>query len=668
VRLLLTIALLPTLAFPQSRATKLGRLLALEEERSAGSGEIARLLADPDTGVRRRAALAAGRIGDATLVPPLSACLDDREVEVRQMAAFALGLIGDRSAQARLVAALSDHEPVVRARAAEALGRLGDKGVVPDVTRMVLAALPRGARQITVRGDDPTSPTDPWLELRLGLLALAALGDAPAAEKVLLLDGQPRFDWWAAAYAAAALRSPALRPAYLGAMRSRDPLCRAFGARGLGYLSEPASIDALASLTADPDERVVREALRALAPIADVRRFAPALSALASQSPAVKQDALAVLAAPTLDRGLRDQLIAHVGSPDPGVRAAAIAALARVDAEQLALVLSGADPDPEWSVRAAVARSAAEIGGELGIGLAFGALQDQDARVIPAALQALRRLRGVDATETLRKYLGHSDPAVRTTATQELAALHPAGLAPALAGAYAQALGDDEACVRGTLISVAAREPGDAAVELLRRAAAQDPLPEVRRLAAGCLRERNLTPPAAARGRERAFVDYRTAMAPFAPLSQLPLFTPRMFVKTSRGQIEVHLNVVDAPLAASAFTVLARRGFFNGQSFSETSDGLSLEGGCPRGDGFGGPGFVVPREIGLGAFGRGAVALLPAQGLPDAVGSRFLITLVPTPALDGRATLLGWVVSGWEVLQRLRPGDAVEAIEVWNGR
>ena len=97
------------------------------------------------------------------------------------MAAFALGLIGDKSAVDRLVASLGDSEAVVRARAAEALGRIGDPRAAAEVARFVLGAIPKGAPILTVRGDDPGSATDPWIELRLALFALARLKDAKAA-------------------------------------------------------------------------------------------------------------------------------------------------------------------------------------------------------------------------------------------------------------------------------------------------------------------------------------------------------------------------------------------------------------------------------------------------------------------------------------------------------
>src|SRR6187402_322350 len=108
---------------------KVGWILRLEQQRvltdpSVGA-DLTKLVTDPDTGVRRRSALAIGRVGLPEGVKPLVTALSDSQESVRAMAAFGLGLLADASAAAPLEAALADPSPLVRGRAAEALGQLG---------------------------------------------------------------------------------------------------------------------------------------------------------------------------------------------------------------------------------------------------------------------------------------------------------------------------------------------------------------------------------------------------------------------------------------------------------------------------------------------------------------------------------------------------------------
>ncbi len=242
--------------------------------------------------MRRRAALAAGRVGDPALAPALADLLNDPEVEVRRMAAFALGLVGATTAVDPLLASLADHDGGVRGRAAEALGRIGDARAAPAIARLVVDALPKTISRMTVRGDDPGSAEDSWAEQRLALFALARLKDAPAARSALLDGDRPRFDWWAATWVAMRLESPELRPVLVAAVSSSDSRSRALAARGLGALKDRSAVELLQPLARDADETVALHALRALAAIGDGRATATAAALLASSSDVVRREAL----------------------------------------------------------------------------------------------------------------------------------------------------------------------------------------------------------------------------------------------------------------------------------------------------------------------------------------------------------------------------------------
>jgi cyclophilin family peptidyl-prolyl cis-trans isomerase/HEAT repeat protein len=653
---------------PPARIEILGRVLAFEDSRSVGDGELDRLLRDRDRGIRRRAALAAGRIGDPVVVPTLIDLMNDAEPEVRQMAAFALGLIGDKGAVDRLVSSLGDSEAVVRARSAEALGRIGDQRAGPELARFVLGAIPKGAPTLTVRGDDPGSATDPWIELRLALFALGRLKEPKAAAEALLLSGKPRFDWWAATWVAMRVESPALRPVLVAAAASNDPLSRTLAARGLGALKDPSAVEILDTLAHDADPTVAVYALRALHALPEARATSVAASLLASPNPVIKREALFALAVLPPDRSLRRKLVPMVGDKDPWIRSSAIAALARTDREEAALILSGIDPDPVWWVRASLATALGAAGDEISVGILFAMLKDEDVRVLPAVLEALRVARGADAVDTLKRHLEHPDFAVRAAAAEGLAAAKATGLAGPLAAAYKRGLGDLDLEARLAAVGALAAQNDDASRAALREAAKDDPSRVVRGRAAAALKDRgDAAPPLPGpESVRKPPLDYRLAMAPYDPLPEVSLYTPRAFLFTRLGKIEIHLNTVEAPLTVASFLDLARRGFYDGLTFHRVEPGFVVQGGCPRGDGNGGPGYTLRCEIGQRPYGRGAVGM--ALSGKDTGGSQFFITLSPQPHLDGGYTLFGSVVAGMDVVEKLRPGDVIERVEVWTGR
>jgi HEAT repeat protein/cyclophilin family peptidyl-prolyl cis-trans isomerase len=659
--------LVPILLGPggPTRIERLTRILTLEDQRALGP-ELERYLRDPDRGVRRRAALAAGRIGDPAAVPTLMDLMNDNEPEVRQMSAFALGLIGDKTGVERLVASLKDPDAVVRGRSAESIGKIGDARAAADVARMVLDAVPKGAALVTVRGDDPGSPTDPWLELRLGLLALARLKDPAAAGSVLLADGKPRFDWWAATYVAMQVGGPSMRPLLLQAASASDPLSRAYAARGLGATKDPLVVDRLAQLTADKQEWVAVTALRALGEVPDLKGTAAAASLLSSPSPILRWEALRVLARLPVDPTVRARVVPLVGGEPPFIRGAALEALAHIDRDEFALVLSGLDPDPDFSVRASLATALGEAGDETSLAHLYGMLKDDDPRVLPAVLVALQKARGMESVDTLKKALENPDFVVRAAAANALADLKATGLSPALQAAYTRSLGDGELDARMKIVRALAVQKDDGAKTTLTQAARSDPSRVVRESASKGLRSLGVEPPPIGPdGIQRPYVDYRLAMLPYDPTPGVPLYTPRAFIHTGRGTIEVHLDVVSAPLATGSFIRLARRGFFNGLTFHRVVPGYVVQGGDPRGDSNGGPGYTLRCEIGERPFGRGTVGM--ALDGKDTGGSQFFITHVPTPQLDGGYTVFGWVASGIDVVNALLPGDSIERIEIWDG-
>ena len=193
--------------------------------------DLLRLLGDGEARVRRRAALAVGRVGLPDGVQPLVAVLADPDPEVRQMAAFALGLIGDKSARDSLVTALSDRSPLIQGSAAEALGLIGDPAAAGAIGRLVAQIVESGALSEPPGEAEDTRRDTPASAFRLAVYALVRLkAYDQLAAAVLDPSGQPRVRWWPVAFALQRLENKRALNALITLAKDAHPL-RAQAAR-----------------------------------------------------------------------------------------------------------------------------------------------------------------------------------------------------------------------------------------------------------------------------------------------------------------------------------------------------------------------------------------------------------------------------------------------------
>jgi cyclophilin family peptidyl-prolyl cis-trans isomerase len=128
---------------------------------------------------------------------------------------------------------------------------------------------------------------------------------------------------------------------------------------------------------------------------------------------------------------------------------------------------------------------------------------------------------------------------------------------------------------------------------------------------------------------------------------------------TNHGAIELELHAADAPKTVGNFTKLARDGFYDGLVFHRVIPDFMIQGGDPRGDGTGGPGYTFEDEPNEHRVVRGALAM--ANAGPDTNGSQFfIVTADECPWLDGKHTVFGRVTSGMDVVDTISslPRDA----------
>jgi cyclophilin family peptidyl-prolyl cis-trans isomerase len=137
-------------------------------------------------------------------------------------------------------------------------------------------------------------------------------------------------------------------------------------------------------------------------------------------------------------------------------------------------------------------------------------------------------------------------------------------------------------------------------------------------------------------------------------------------IKTSKGDIVVELNPEAAPQTVNNFIYLSQNGFYDGLTFHRVEPNFVIQGGDPRGDGTGGPGYNVPPEIKLTHI-DGAIAMARQGGDPATTpssGSQFYITIGAQPNLDNNYTVFGQTVSGQDVVRQIAIGDVIERVDI----
>ncbi|MCY4265070.1 MAG: peptidylprolyl isomerase [Gammaproteobacteria bacterium] len=149
----------------------------------------------------------------------------------------------------------------------------------------------------------------------------------------------------------------------------------------------------------------------------------------------------------------------------------------------------------------------------------------------------------------------------------------------------------------------------------------------------------------------------------FAGLASTTLAQPLVAViDTSKGVMRAELNDRAAPTTVANFVNLALRGFYDGLTFHRVERNFMAQGGDPRGDGTGGPGYRFSGEIILKHNQQGVLSM--ANSGPGTDGSQFFITHLATPHLDGLHSVFGRVRQGQQVILQIRRRDLINSITI----
>jgi cyclophilin family peptidyl-prolyl cis-trans isomerase/HEAT repeat protein len=645
-------------------------LLRMEDRREIDHAALQTAAGSANPELRRRSALVVGRVRDVRGMPLLVHLSADPDTSVRATSAFALGQFGDTAAVATL-AALLDAEariraPTVAAEAAHALGKLRSAEAARTLTSL-LASVPVAAGRFPAieeallavwrhpREPDPspilrwTHAPDPELRWRAAY-AVVRRPDPAAVSRLVQLADDP--DARVRAMAVRGLAAPladtagvprsTVLPVLLAATRDADYATAVNAVRTLGTYDAPASAERLVELLgADPPLAVTAaESLARLGAAADV----------------------AGVAAPALSR------TALTDEQPIGPRAAALAALVAVAPHEARAVAARLAADSSWRVRGAAGRALAALASRPEPLLA-ALVRDIDPRVGAMTLQASVLALG-DTVAPLRplllEALGARDAQLRTAALTGLARLRDPATTPLLLEAYGRALHDpDTDAALAALDALGAlQQAGTPVVRTLRQ---RFPRPDhyllrqrADNLFGDAIRSTWGAPLPVETGRATADYEELARRRVAAPLRGEPLPTAR--IETDAGMIDLRLFASDAPLTVESFVRLADQGYFDGQEWPRVVPNFVVQGGDPRGDQTGGPGYALRDELNRHRYGRGTLGM--ALSGPDTGGSQFFITHSPQPHLDGGYTVFGEVIGGMDVVERVRAGERIRRIHL----
>jgi cyclophilin family peptidyl-prolyl cis-trans isomerase/HEAT repeat protein len=600
------------------------RAIAIAEDlRSDAGGAIAGALASPSPVVRRRAALAAGRLQDSTWVPRLLPMLADADPEARREAVFALGQIGHRSARAGLEPLLGDADVETRGLATEALGKVGDRAATAAVARLLADPSP------AVRGH--------------AAVALWRLADSTALDALLARHTEPDPDVrWRVLYALEKIVNPD-RIVLIAAMHLDDEAwaVRAHAARTIDRQRSARGTAYLLQALDDAEPAVVVNAVRGLQAIADSGcvRCGPSIARrLAHPHPYVRSIAATALGArfawAAADsagrRAMTDSLLRHLADPDAATRGACAGALLARDGEGAFDRVRPLLADSSIYVRVAVLGALATLP-------AAAARPLLEPRLAPGtplfermtAAEGIGALGARDLAPALRQGLADPQLLFAAACASGLAAMRDSSSVPALARAYAARGADADADARIAIRDALRSLAGGGFADSVERAhpAAAAPTDHPADFA---------DPP-----RERGAVLHTTA-----------------------GEIEWAFAPEEAPQTVRNFVRLARRGYFDGTAFHRVVPNFVIQDGDPTGTGSGGPGWTIRCEYNRLRYEPGMVGM--ALSGKDTGGSQWFITHSHQPHLNGRYTVFARVTRGMDVVHRIVQGDRITRVEILN--
>jgi peptidyl-prolyl cis-trans isomerase B (cyclophilin B) len=634
---------------------KLVELAGMEERRTIDLERLAQLARDRNPSIRLRCAEVLGRVGDPAGVPLLEQLTGDRDDTVAESAIFSLGLVGDESCVPPLRDVLAGTGLRKKIRALEALGATKQRDTAPDIAAYLSnfnsALRSTAAFSLYTLGDSTaaalcaTAVFDPDPKvIAMVVYTMGRLGyDGYEKNIIELLEHEDRSVRMRSAEALGRLGSKGAINELYTLAGDEDRMTALKAAEALVRIGDKKCSRALEELLGADDNYMKTIALEGLASIGRKQSYDVVVPLLQSGSLMVRLAALEA-AGSTGGSDAREHLLSAYHNGNPPERMAALKGLGfasdKQDLDLLCSVLTRED-DPLAREGAAAGLGTwkkdkelfqSQANGKKPVDALLAAGRGEDWVVASIAIESLGR---IGSEETMNDLMTlYPKEGNRTDSDRKIAVLQAM-----------QTLGKRKPVQKEAVppllsfLSDASRDPDPRVGETARATAA---------LYGGSLK------PQPNGSWARGGLPWRDPA--------LPMGERRIRIETKRGDIDIVLYGDDAPNIVKSVITLAGRGFYDGLTFHRVVPGFVIQGGCPRGDGWGDAGYFLRSQFNTHRYDRGVVGM--AHGGEDTPGSQFFITQTPQPHLNGRYTIIGRVTKGMDVVDLIERGDEFRIVVI----
>jgi cyclophilin family peptidyl-prolyl cis-trans isomerase/HEAT repeat protein len=628
----------------QSRESVIASIINYEDARRA-SDNLIQLLDNPDPEIRIRAATAIGRIGDSQKAASLFKLFDDSIPDVAQSAAFALGLTGEKQLAHQLASKMADYDAELLASCIQALGYLTDSTMTEIIDDLILYLN--------------------HLDHRVREQAVYALFRANAKNASDHLIRVARIDpvrpvKLAALFALTRMRIAESDDLYAAWLPDSEPYARSLALRGLAIGNDDNQTALIASGLNDRDDNVVSQAILSLAAIGSPK----ALNYLVARYPSTDNDKHKIQLFQALQRMESDRLTGeahetiYIDSGNVNIVSAAVNYLAQFEQEEIIPLIDTLAEYDNPRLRASLADALKSIGSESVKPRLNSFFKDSFAFVRISAFGALCEVDSENVDYYIKTALNDEDFVLTSIAIDKIGQRKDKSYLQQFKG-----------LIRANVETDIKRSIVAAVKEILTLGAdsvAEDILFR-------CLVERDhiVSKEAAEVYKEVLDVDKSAYIQLPRPnfserklrgLLETYVENPKAVISTNRGDIEFELYFDLAPMTVAAFIERADDGFYNNLIFHRVVPNFVIQGGCPRGDGWGGTKEPIRCEYNSLPYERGSVGI--ATSGKDTGSSQFFITHSPQRHLDGRYTLFGKVLSGMATVDNIVRGDTIYTVRI----